>query len=209
MKDIWESRRIYKNPPLDILKLPGSPFELFEKWFQTALEKEPFEANAMALVTADKNKQPYARIVLLRKYSSEGFIFFTNYNSDKGLQIRQNKKVALLFFWPSIVRQVRVLGKISKTSSKVSDEYFYSRPIEHQCSSIASNQSQIIYNKESILNNYKECLKKQKIKRPSNWGGYVVKPFYFEFWQGQPNRLHDRFVYKLENNKWTIYQLAP
>ena len=210
MKKIWDSRRTYKEKQLNEHLINKTPFELFQQWFEEAQEKEQFEANAMILSTIDNHKQPHSRVVLLRNFDEQGFVFFSNYNSDKANQIKTNKKVALLFFWQSLSRQVRVLGKVKKTNKDLSDKYFYSRPFEHQCGSIASPQSKVIKSKDDILDVYKNCLQQKIVKRPKNWGGYIVEPIYFEFWQGQPSRLHDRIVFKKQkNNDWKIFRLAP
>lgn len=210
MKKIWNSRRTYKDKELKESEIPQKPFELFKEWMEQALEKESYESNAMVLSTVDSHKQPYSRIVLMRDFSEHGIVFFSNYQSNKALQIRENRKVAVLFFWQSLSRQVRILGKIKKSSKEISDRYFYSRPIEHQCGSIASPQSKIISTKDEIIENYNECLKQELVKRPKHWGGYIIIPNYFEFWQGQPSRLHDRIVYKLKKDaSWKIFRLAP
>ncbi len=203
-------RKNYNSGELNESNLTNDPFKLFEIWFNEALLNDKQEANAMVLSTVSENQSPSSRFVLLKDYSEKGFVFFTNYNSKKGKEIEGNKYVALLFFWPSLERQVRIEGTIKKTSAKVSDEYFYSRPVESQASAIISKQSTVINNYNNLVIKQQQILNSNFLKRPRNWGGYIVTPILFEFWQGRINRLHDRIQYKVEKSKcWKPERLSP
>jgi pyridoxamine 5'-phosphate oxidase len=206
MLDLSNYRRNYKGVSIKVYK---SPFKLFEKWFKEAEKVETSEVNAMVLCTVDSMQRPDSRVVLLKSFSENGFIFFTNYNSKKSKDIEENPHTSLLFYWPNIQRQVRILGIASKVSPEESDEYFYSRPLENQIAAIVSNQSQVLESRSALIKKFNSAKQSIQIKRPENWGGYIVKPYYFEFWQGMPSRLHDRLVYKKANNKWENYRLYP
>ncbi len=209
-------RRSYDHTVLHRRNLDPDPLKQFVRWFDAARHHHPEEANVMTLATADAIGQPSARIVLLKGLEKEGFVFYTNYNSRKAQDLDQNRKAALLFFWPLMEQQVRIEGIITKVNSDTCTTYFKSRPRGSQLSAWASPQSSIIENR-TILTERIEVLSKQyqdgdPIPRPPFWGGYVLKPVYFEFWQGRQNRLHDRFAYQLadaERNAWTIDRLAP
>lgn len=188
----------------------------FRLWFaqlQAAELPDWFEVNAMTLATSDCHGKTCSRIVLLKHLDDDGFLFFTNYDSDKGIQISLNPLVALHFYWPMFDRQLRIEGKAMKTSSAISDEYFSSRPRTSQLGATASPQSKVI--DDTSLERAVEELDKQysgqNIQRPENWGGYKVFPHLYEFWQGKPSRLHDRFRYRKSENEstWTIERLAP
>ncbi len=198
---------------LDKKRVEKNPITQFEHWMENALEAKANEPNAMTLATVNKKGQPDARIVLLRGVDKNGFSFFTNYKSAKGREMGENKKVCLNFFWPELSRQVRIAGTIQKKPSKISDEYFQSRPRESQLGAWASNQSEVIENRQSLTKRFDEFEKKfsgRKIPRPAHWGGYVVKPLTIEFWQGRANRLHDRILFeKTKSGKWKISRLAP
>ncbi len=190
------------------------PFGQFSKWYNEVAEKSEEESNAMVLATADDEGKPTARIVLLKNFSEKGFIFYTNSLSKKGAQISFNPNVALLFYWPAVYRQVRVEGHAGIISEKESDEYFRSRPEENKISAVISPQSEVVPDRDSLENKYKRAeaaYMDKEIPRPEFWGGYIVVPEYFEFWQGRENRLHDRLIYTydlLEMN-WKIKRLAP
>ena len=190
-----------------------NPVKLFGRWLLNALESEVFEPNAVTLATSSREGQPDARIVLLRNFDKNGFVFFTNYKSQKGNEMEKNKKVCLNFFWPELQRQVRILGSIEKLTSKASDDYFRSRPRESQISAWASEQSQVIPNRQFLESRYLEYELKyhgNNVPRPRHWGGIRVKPSLIEFWQGRPSRLHDRIVFKkLRSGKWKIERLNP
>ncbi|PCJ84546.1 MAG: pyridoxamine 5'-phosphate oxidase [Flavobacteriales bacterium] len=207
------SRRDYSYEPLLENDLLSNPFELFEKWLNRSIDNGLTDANAMTLATASTQGMPSARIVLLRHFDENGFVFYTNYASHKAKDIEENPQVALAFYWHKLNRQIKIQGNISKVSEHVSDEYFRTRPRDSQLSALASNQSETLESR-AALDQQLEALKKQyekhEIPRPKNWGGYAVKPATFEFWQGRPSRLHDRFRYALqEDGSWKIERLAP
>ncbi|WP_185873820.1 pyridoxamine 5'-phosphate oxidase [Blattabacterium cuenoti] len=212
--DLSNYRKIYKKNSLIESIVPLSPLKLFHNWFLEE-KKNSFneELNAMSISTIGNDKCPETRIVLLKKYSEEGFFFYTNYRSFKGRSIQKNPKVCISFYWQKTERQIIIKGNVHKLSNYQSDEYFYKRPKENKLGCWASEQSSIIPSKNYLLNQYnkwKLYFKNKKIKRPFSWGGYVVHPYKMEFWQGQPHRLHDRLVYHLiKKNKWKLYRLSP
>lgn len=203
MYNLSDYRKNYSGKPI---KPFNDPFKLFEKWFDEAKLSDPFEVNAMILSTVDAELRPHSRVVLLKSFSHEGFVFFTNYLSAKGKQIANNPNVSLLFFWQSLKRQVRISGVAQIIPKEQSDEYFYSRPLDSQRAAVASKQSQILTSRRKLI---QEFNKVKKTVRPENWGGYVVVPNYFEFWQGMESRLHDRVVYSRQNEQWTYVRLYP
>ena len=211
MKDLSDYRTSYDKSSLVEENLPSNPYKLFEKWFDELCESNSvIEPNAMTLSTVDFKNRPRNRVVLLKKISKKGFIFYTNYESRKGIDINNNQNVSISFFWPSFERQVIIEGICSKISAKESDKYFYSRPIESQIGAIVSSQSTEIPNREHIENKFNSFkLKRPEISRPSNWGGYIIKPRNIEFWQGRKNRLHDRIIYHYDETKWSISRLSP
>lgn len=189
-----------------------NPFIQFEKWYNEQLKSGGTEPTAVVLATSGSNNIPSARVVLLKEYNSSGFVFYTNYDSKKGVEIAANPVASLLFYWAELQRQIRIQGKVEKLSLQESESYFKSRPRESQLSAWASNQSREISSR-SILDNefesYKKKFEEEDIPLPGYWGGYRVIPFYFEFWQGRENRLHDRLCYRKENDGWKIFRLAP
>ncbi len=199
--------------PLDEKSFSKSPFVQFEKWMNDAIKYGIAEPNAMTLATSDKNGWPDARVVLLRDYSSKGFSFFTNYFSIKGQEIRHNKKVCLNFYWSGPVRQIRIKGVVQKVSERASNDYFYTRPRESQISAWASCQSEKLSGLNELMERYRVYEMKyegKKVERPPHWGGYILSPVYFEFWQGQVNRLHNRIIYeKSKQGKWIMGRLNP
>lgn len=207
------SRREYFIDVLEESKLIKDPFQLFDYWFNEAVDKHILDANAVNIATVDTTGNPHMRVVLLRSYDTNGFVFFTNYKSAKGQQIEHNPNVCLHFFWKELVRQVQIQGTIEKVDPKISDDYFQSRPTENQLSALVSPQSECIENRKFLEDRYtllSKEYKNKKINRPAHWGGYRVKPVSFEFWQGRPSRLHDRFLYTHQTeNTWTINRLAP
>ena len=189
-----------------------NPFEQFELWLAEAIEKRIHEPNAMALSTATADGKPSSRIVLLRRFDENGFTFYTNYKSRKGLEIEENPYAALLFYWAEIEKQVRVEGIIAKGDEENSNEYFSSRPRESQIGAWASPQSRVISFRNELEEKFNKLTEQsvgKEIPRPPDWGGYVLNPEIFEFWQGRANRLHDRLRYKRTESGWKVERLAP
>ncbi len=192
--------------------LPADPLQLFKTWMDEALSREVPEPNAMAVSTVGKDKKPSVRTVLLKELNSDGLVFYTNYNSRKSKEIEESPEVGILFFWPSLERQVRIEGTAQKTKKKESDEYFKGRPRNSQIAAWASPQSDVISSREALEERYNEFERKfvkKRISRPPYWGGYRIKPFFFEFWQGRPGRMNDRIIYRKEKRKWIKDRLAP
>lgn len=210
-KDLSNYRKEYLKGVLIEENLPENPIKLFSDWFINADSKSnEIEPNAMSLSAIDLNGVPITRVVLLKKFSNDGFVFCTNYSSTKGKSITKNPNVCMSFFWSSLEQQVIINGKASKVSEADSDNYFNSRPIGSRLGAIISNQSEIIPSREYLENKLKKNnLENNSVKRPKNWGGYIVDPTSIEFWQGRENRLHDRILYKKENNIWNYVRLSP
>jgi pyridoxamine 5'-phosphate oxidase len=205
-------RKEYLLKSLDIDSLKTNPLDQFAQWLHDAVTVKALEANAMVLSTASRDGKPSSRVVLLKQISSDGFVFFTNYNSKKGKQLRDNSYVALSFYWPELERQVRIEGKVKKISAQESDAYFLSRPEGSQIGAWASPQSQSIPSRaflEKLYGDFEAQFKNETLHRPEHWGGYNVIPSLVEFWQGRENRMHDRFQYTLSKNGWQIERLAP
>ena len=209
---IADIRKDYQLKSLSEHEVDQNPFAQFSVWWNEAVQSDIIEVNAMALSTVTSTGKPSSRIVLLKGYDEQGFVFFTNYSSDKGQQLTQNHFAALLFFWKELERQVRIEGVVSKVSEEESDAYFNSRPAGSRLGAWASPQSQKISYRE-VLNNelikFTEQFDQENIPRPAHWGGYRVKPTRIEFWQGRSNRLHDRILYEQDNDTWQISRLAP
>ena len=213
-KDLSNYRKSYEKQELLESNCPENPLELFQKWFLNADASNTVEeTNAVSLSTIGKDGYPKSRIVLLKKYNEEGFIFYTNYNSEKGKAIQENNQVCLSFFWPSLEQQIIIKGKAENLSQKSSDGYFESRPTGSKLGAWASNQSTVVKSRDILENNLKkfeEKFKGKEITRPPHWGGFMVKPKAIEFWQGRPNRMHDRILYRLkEDFSWKIERLEP
>jgi pyridoxamine 5'-phosphate oxidase len=210
---IADIRKDYTQQNLSEKDVAANPIQQFEKWWKDILASNIEEPNAMTLATSSLEGVPSARIVLLKEFSEKGFIFFTNYESFKGLQLSQNPKACLVFFWKELERQVRITGLVEKTNESESDEYFHSRPEASQVGAWASPQSRVIGSRQWIDDQFQQLeneMKGKNIKRPSHWGGYIVRPVIIEFWQGRPSRLHDRIQYTMqEDGKWKIERLAP
>lgn len=210
---IADIRRNYSSKTFSEKDAKANAFDQFGVWWQEALDAEIDEVNAMTLATATKDGMPSARIVLLKDYSTEGFVFFTNYNSAKGGQLAANPVACLVFFWKELERQVKIVGTVSKVSEEASNAYFDSRPPDSRVGAHVSPQSEIIPNREWLDNKLAELQKQfagKKVERPLHWGGYVVKPQLIEFWQGRPDRLHDRLQYTLQGDgSWKIDRIAP
>lgn len=196
----------------DIVFETKNPFLIFEKWYLDASEAVALEPNAMALATSTKNGKPSVRTVLLKEYDIHGFCFYTNYNSRKGHEISENNQAAIMFYWAPLERQVRVEGVIEKLEETVSDHYFSKRPVDAQVSAISSPQSQRI-DRDNLIEKRKELFEKykdEKPQRPEYWGGYRLVPDYFEFWQGQASRMHDRLAFShVSEGNWEMFRLAP
>jgi pyridoxamine 5'-phosphate oxidase len=189
-----------------------NPIKQFSEWFEFATKAEIIEPNAMALATVGSDNAPSVRMLLMKEFSDKGFVFYTNYLSHKGKQLGENPKAALLFFWAELERQVRIEGMVEKLLRNESEAYFNSRPRGSQLGAAASEQSQVITSRSELEKKHQEldalhC--DSSIPCPKDWGGYILKPEHFEFWQGQENRLHDRISYLKSNSNWTIKRLSP
>ena len=212
-REIEKLRTDYGKAELDESLVAADPIAQFQAWLRQALAANVNEANAMTLATADEAGRPSARIVLLRGLDERGFVFFTNYLSRKGEQIATNPMAALCFFWPELERQVRIEGRISKTSPEESDAYFLGRPSGNRLGAWASPQSQKLGDRQALkdlVTHWETQFKGLEIPRPEHWGGYRLAPDRIEFWQGRPSRLHDRICYQQEaDGSWKIDRLAP
>ncbi|SDN02627.1 pyridoxamine 5'-phosphate oxidase [Kriegella aquimaris] len=213
-KDLGDYRKSYEKSALMEDAISDNPMEVFQKWFyETEASEVVEEPNAMTVSTIGLDGFPKSRVVLLKKFTYEGFIFYTNYKSEKGKAIANNPNVCISFFWPNMERQVIVKGKAEKIAENLSDGYFESRPDGSKLGAIVSEQSMVIDSRESLEENLKELEKKyegKEIERPDYWGGYIVKPVSIEFWQGRPNRLHDRIRFTLQEDfDWKMERLAP
>ena len=214
MNDLSNYRKSYDKNELLEQNIPKNPIELFDIWFK---EVESLnlseEVNAMTIATIGQDGFPKSRVVLLKNLSDQGFVFYTNYDSEKGKAIQENPNVCLSFFWHSQERQVIIKGIAEKVSEETSTKYFNSRPVGSQLGAIVSNQSQIIPDRKYLEEKLEILEKKyenQEIPKPNFWGGFIVKPISIEFWQGRPNRLHDRIRYELQtNNTWKTNRLSP
>ena len=210
---LHDYRKLYQKHQLLEEEIPKNPFELFHYWLQEIeANREVEEVNTMNLSTIGLDGFPATRVVLLKEYDNEGFVFYTNYESDKGKAIAKDPKVCLSFFWPASERQVIIKGLAQKTSVEDSETYFKSRPKGSQLGAWASQQSSVIPSREYLqekLNLLEEQYSEKEIPKPVYWGGYKVIPSQFEFWQGRPNRLHDRIYFSKEGNEWKIDRLAP
>ena len=198
---------------LDERKLPANPMELFEDWLRAARDQGVDLPEAMALATADECGRPSARMVLLKAVSEDGLLFFTNYQSRKARELAANPRAALLFYWRLIHRQVRIEGRVEKVSREISQQYFEQRPFRSRIASWISPQSQPIPGREALAEAFEKLLRENSdaaTRCPPHWGGYCLKPDYWEFWAGREDRLHDRVVYRLDpTGGWTRYRLAP
>jgi pyridoxamine 5'-phosphate oxidase len=208
------SRRDFAKGTLLEDQVPSDPYKLLEDWYQAAVGSGEFDANAMSLSTLDEDGYPVSRIVLMRGLSTEGITFFTNYLSAKGRQLDRNPKAEVQFLWKGLERQVRVRGRVERISSAESDQYFASRPRDSQLGAWASPQSQFLASREELEQRLEEQANRfsgeASIPRPPHWGGFRLVPLDFEFWQGRPNRLHDRLkAFLKDSGSWTWRRLAP
>jgi len=212
-KNLADYRRVYSKGELLESELPDEPMELFSDWFEDMERiKHTIEVNAMTVSTIGEDGFPKNRVVLLKEFSKEGLVFYTNYQSDKGKALEFNPRICISFFWNETERQVIIQGVAEKFSEEKAVEYFNSRPRGSQLGAWASNQSREIASREIL----EKCLieleteyKDKEIPKPPHWGGYLVRPVNFEFWQGRPNRLHDRIMFEKSNDSWKIKRLAP
>lgn len=212
--DLSDYRKSYEKKELLESNCPGNPIELFRNWFFVADESEMVdEANAMTIASIGLDGFPKSRVVLLKKYTWEGFVFYTNYNSEKGKAIANNNHVCLSFFWAGLEQQIIIKGTAEKLAENLSDGYFESRPDGSKLGAWASNQSEVVTSRNELENNlttFENKFKNQEIPRPKHWGGFIVKPISVEFWQGRPNRMHDRIRYTLQKDfSWKLERLAP
>lgn len=214
-KDLSNYRKTYNKSELSTKNVPENPMELFQKWFYEAEEfgGGDSETNAMTISTIGLDGYPKNRVVLLKKYTWEGFIFYTNYQSEKGKAIQKNPHVCLSFFWQNMERQVIIKGVAELLPENLSDGYFESRPTGSKLGAWASHQSEVVSSRKELdakLASFEKQFENKEIPRPPYWGGYIVKPISIEFWQGRPNRMHDRLRYSLQKNYyWKLERLAP
>jgi len=201
----------YANKELDEKNVKANPFDQLSVWLEEAINSDLIEPNSMILSTSGKNCKPNARVVLLKEISDGGLVFYTNYESKKSKELKENPNASILFFWRELGRQIKILGKVKKVSRKESEEYFKTRPYESKIAAWISKQSSEIPSRDFLVEKFDEYKEKfeQDVPLPPYWGGYALFPTYFEFWQGRLNRLHDRIVYKKQKNDWKIFRLAP
>lgn len=209
--DLKNMRLSYERDQLIESNISKDPFVQFTIWFDFVLKAEIFEPNAMTIATAAKNGIPSARVVLLKEYDETGFTFFSNYGSRKGKELSENPFASLLFWWRELERQVRIDGRVEKISKKESQKYFNVRPLKSRYGALASNQSEVVKDREFLENKFADLEKKfgNNPPMPENWGGYKLVPSRFEFWQGRRDRLHDRICYEKVENNWKISRLSP
>ena len=210
-EDLHAMREHYDQPPLRRADLSGCPFEQFSKWLEDAVKAEIYDPNACSLATVDGEGRPVSRAVLLKALEDEQFVFYTNYQSRKSSHLDQNPNTCMHFPWFALQRQVIVTGKVEKIDADRAEEYFLSRPLESKLGAWASRQSERVDSRESLEKTYLEMQEKfgDNPPKPPHWGGFALIPETIEFWQGGPSRLHDRFMYSLENNHWTVQRLNP
>lgn len=212
--NLHDLRRDYASHTLDMKDVDKDPIQQFKRWFEEALKSEVLEPNAFVLSTVNANGHPRARVVLLKGFDASGFVFFTNYNSQKGGELAANPNASMVFNWLELHRQVRIEGFAEKVSENESTEYFQSRPRGSQIGAWASPQSSVIASRQVIENNVEELEKEYQnqevLPRPAHWGGFLIRPSLIEFWQGRPSRLHDRIQFtRLEQGNWSMERLAP
>ena len=198
---------------LDERNVDPNPIDLFRRWYDAAVKSGSRLPDSMTLATATKDGRPSARVVLLKRFDNDGFVFYTNYNSSKGRELEENPRAALVMYWIVLDRQVRVEGPVERVSAAQSDEYFQTRPRESQLGALASPQSEVIESREVLEKRYAELdelYRDRTVDRPAHWGGYILKPERIEFWQNRTGRLHDRILYQRDSTgSWSIQRLAP
>lgn len=211
MKDLSNIRNDYSKFSLDKNTISPNPFDQFDIWMKDALNGGFIEPTAMTLSTVNSECRPSSRIVLLKYYDEDGFVFYTNFKSRKGIELETNPYASLLFFWDKFERQIRIEGKVEKVSTETAEKYFESRPYTSKLGAWASNQSKPLSSRFELMRKVAVLMAKYPINvpKPEFWGGYLLKAEEFEFWQGRQSRLHDRFNYKLDNNNWIIERLSP
>jgi pyridoxamine 5'-phosphate oxidase len=210
--EISELRREYRAAGLDRDQLDDDPVAQFGRWFGEAERADLIEPNAMTLATSSPDGRPSARIVLLKGFGPDGFVFFSNYASRKGDELAANPNAALVFWWPPLERQVRLEGRVERTTTEESEAYWASRPLGSRLAALASAQSQVLAGREELVRRVEELAARHRdgdVPLPEAWGGYRLVPDAFEFWQGQPNRLHDRFRYTRHQDGWLVERLSP
>jgi pyridoxamine 5'-phosphate oxidase len=212
MNNVADLRRDYTQAGLLETDVNPDPIKQFELWFDQAIAADLLEPNAMTLATVTPEGKPTARIVLLKGFDERGFVFYTNYDSQKGQELQQSPYAALVFFWGDLERQVRIEGRVERIDPQAAEEYFHSRPVGSQLGAWASAQSSVIPDREGLEQRMDELAREyqdREIPKPPYWGGFLVIPAEIEFWQGRPSRLHDRLRYRLIDGKWQIDRLAP
>lgn len=213
--ELEQLRRSYADGFLRVEQFPSNPMVAFEQWFEAAKAADRpdwLEVNAMTVATSSKAGEVSARILLLKKVTADGFVFFTNYDSAKGTQLAENCQAELLFYWPHREQQIRIHGDTEKTASELSDEYFHQRPRGSQLGAAVSPQSAVVESREQLVESAIQLeseLNGAPVPRPANWGGYLLRPTRFEFWQGRPSRLHDRILFQLIGGSWNVTRIAP